>query len=134
VAYEKHGDGAVVLTNAQGGGRIAQEVIQSIAAEYGWPDFRPVVRTSVKVDPAVLAKYVGTYALSDSFSITYTLEGDQLMTRATNQGKFPMFPESETKFFLKVVDAETAFFTNDKGEVTYMVLHQGGHDMKAVKK
>jgi CubicO group peptidase (beta-lactamase class C family) len=134
VAYEKHGDGAVVLTNAQGGGRIAQEVIQSIAAEYGWPDFRPVVRASVKVDPAVLAKYVGTYALSDSFSITYTLEGDQLMTQATNQGKFPMFPESETKFFLKVVDAETEFFTNDKGEVTYMVLYQGGREMKGLKK
>jgi CubicO group peptidase (beta-lactamase class C family) len=124
VAYEKHGDGAVVMTNAQGGGRLAQELIQSIATEYGWPDFRPVVRTAVKVDPAVLAKYVGTYALSDSFSITYTIE----------DGQFPMFAESETKFFLKVVDAETEFFTNDKGEVTYMVLHQGGHDMKAVKK
>jgi len=88
----------------------------------------------VKVDPAVLAKYVGTYALSDSFSITCTLEGDQLMTQATNQGKFPMFPESETKFFLKVVDAETAFFTNDKGDVAYMVLYQGGREMKGLKK
>ena len=134
VAYENHGDGAVVMTNAQGGSRLAQEVMQSIAAEYGWPDFRPVVRTAVKVDRAVLARYVGTYALSPNFSITCTLEGDQLMTQATNQGKYPMFPESDTKFFLKVVDAETEFFTNDKGEVSYMVLHQNGHDAKAMKK
>ena len=45
-----------------------------------------------------------------------------------------MFPESDSKFFLKVVDAETEFFTNDKGEVSYMVLHQNGHDAKAMKK
>ncbi len=134
VAYENHGDGAVVMANAQGGSRLAQEIMQSISTEYGWPDFRPVVRTPVKVDRAVLARYVGTYELSPKFSITYTLEGDQLMTQATNQGKFPLFPESETKFFLKIVDAETEFFTNDKGEVSYMVLYQGGRDMKGIKK
>jgi len=63
-----------------------------------------------------------------------TLEGGQLMTQATGQSKFPMFAESETKFFLKVVDAEVEFFKNDKGEVTHLILHQGGHDGKATKK
>jgi hypothetical protein len=63
-----------------------------------------------------------------------TLEGRQLMTQATGQPKFPLFAESETKFFLKVVDAEVEFFKNDKGEVTHIVLHQGGQDMKSTKK
>jgi CubicO group peptidase (beta-lactamase class C family) len=44
VAYEDHLDGAVVMTNAQGGSRLAEEIMQSIATEYGWPDFRPTVR------------------------------------------------------------------------------------------
>jgi CubicO group peptidase (beta-lactamase class C family) len=44
VAYENHLDGAVVMTNAQGGTRLAEEVMQSIATDYGWPDFRPTVR------------------------------------------------------------------------------------------
>jgi CubicO group peptidase (beta-lactamase class C family) len=43
VAYENHLDGAVVMTNAQGGIRLAEEIMQSIATEYGWPDFRPPV-------------------------------------------------------------------------------------------
>ncbi len=38
------------------------------------------------------------------------------MEQATNQPKFPIFAESETEFFLKVVDAQIEFFKNDKGE------------------
>jgi hypothetical protein len=56
------------------------------------------------------------------------------MTQATGQPKFPMFAESQTMFFLTVVDAELEFFKNDKGEVAYMRLHQNGLDTKAVKK
>jgi hypothetical protein len=40
VGYENHGDGVVVMTNAKGGSRLAEELLQSIATEYGWPDFR----------------------------------------------------------------------------------------------
>ncbi len=46
----------------------------------------------------------------------------------------PIFAESETMFFPKVVDAEIKFFKNEKGQVTYLVLHQGGRDTKALKK
>ncbi len=46
----------------------------------------------------------------------------------------PIFAEAETKFFPKVVDAEIEFFKNEKGQVTHLVLHQGGHDIKALKK
>ena len=122
------------MTNAQGGSRIASEIMSSIAVAYDWPDFRPVVRTAIRVDRTILERYVGTYELAPAFSITFTLEGGQLMTQATNQPKFPVFPESETKFFLKVVDAQVEFFNDDKGRVSYMMLHQNGHDSKAMKK
>jgi hypothetical protein len=59
---------------------------------------------------------------------------DQLVTQATNQPKFPVFPESQTKLFLEVVDAQVEFFTDDKGWVSYMILHQNGRDIKGVKK
>ena len=84
--------------------------------------------------PDTLAKYVGTYELNPKFSIVITLEGSQLMAQATNQPKFPIFPESETKFFYKVVDAQLEFFKNDQGQTTHFVLHQGGQDINGVKK
>lgn len=43
VAYENGGEGAVVMTNAQGGGALAIEIMRSVAAEYGWPDYHPRV-------------------------------------------------------------------------------------------
>jgi len=46
----------------------------------------------------------------------------------------PMFAESETMFFLKLVDAQIEFVKNEKGEVTNLVLHQNGRDVKGVKK
>jgi len=61
-----------------------------------------------------------------------TVQGTQLMTQATGQPKFPLFAESPTKFFLKVVDAQVDFF-KENGKVTYLVLHQNGHDTKAMK-
>jgi CubicO group peptidase (beta-lactamase class C family) len=134
VGYDSNGDGAAVMTNTQGGSRLAGEVMSAIAMAYGWPDWKPAERTQVKVDPAVLARYVGTYELAPTFSVTFTLEGDQLMTQATNQPKFPVYPESQTKFFLKVVDAEVEFVSDDKGQVSSIILHQGGQDHKGVRK
>ena len=32
------------MTNAQGGWRLAEEIMQSIATEHDWPDLHPIVR------------------------------------------------------------------------------------------
>jgi CubicO group peptidase (beta-lactamase class C family) len=134
VAYEKSGEGAVVMTNGDGGGRLSDEVMHSIAAEYGWPDYHPTVRAAIQIDPKILAEYVGTFELHPGFNLMVTLEDGQLMTQATGQGKVPLYAESETKFFPTVIPAEIEFFKDDQGKVTYLVLHQNGHDMKAPKK
>jgi CubicO group peptidase (beta-lactamase class C family) len=93
-----------------------------------------VERIAIEVPRAKIEKFVGTYQLNPNFALTVTLEGDQLMSQATGQAKFPLFPESETKFFLKVVDAQLEFFTGADGAVTHAVLHQGGREMKAERK
>jgi len=133
VGYEKNGEGAAVMTNAQGGGRLADEVMRSIANVYDWPDFRPVVRTEVKVDQAVLARYVGEYDVAPKLGFTFTLEGGQLMAQPPRGAKTPLFAETQTKFFLKEVDVEIEFFSDPSGKVTHIMLHQGGQDTKATK-
>ena len=134
LAYEKSGEGAVVMTSGDAGGQLGDEVMRSIAVEYGWPDYKPVVRAAVQVDPKILAQYVGAFELQKGFDLVVTLENGRLMTQATGQGKIPIYPESETKFFPTAVPAEIEFFKDDQGKVTYLVLHQNGHEMKAPKK
>jgi hypothetical protein len=93
------------------------------------------VRTSIAVDPAVLATYVGVYELAPTLSIAITLKNGQLMGQATNQQEFPIFPESQSKFFLKVADAQVEFFRDANGQISHLaVLHQDGHDMRGERK
>lgn len=94
----------------------------------------PSERKEVSVSPEILGKYAGTYELTPNFNIVITLDGDHLSAQATNQGKNPLFAESETMFFFKIVDAQIEFVKNEKGEVTNLVLHQGGRDMKGFRK
>ncbi len=90
----------------------------------------PEDRKEVTVSPKILSDYAGTYELRPGFSIVMTVEDGRLMTQATGQPKNPLFAESETKFFLKVVDAEVEFVKDSSGKVTHMVLYQGGREMK----
>ena len=91
-------------------------------------------RPTAKVDPALYAAYVGEYELAPGFILTVTHEGDRLMTQATNQEKFELFPSSETEFFLKVVDAQITFVRGPDGKVDQLVLHQGGRDVPAKRR
>jgi CubicO group peptidase (beta-lactamase class C family) len=111
----------VVLRNADYGATNPGKISQDLAAiVLGVPP-----RVAVKIDPKILDAYVGQYELRPNFVLTMTREGDSLMTQATGQPKFELFPESETKFFLKDVDAQVTFVKDDKGAVTNLILHQG---------
>jgi CubicO group peptidase (beta-lactamase class C family) len=123
----------VVLSNLNGS--APGEIGNKVAAVFrGEKVVLPGERKQITLPAKILAEYVGSYELAPDFVLTVTLEGNQLMTQATGQDKIPIFAESETVFFPKVEDAEIEFFKNDKGQVTHLVLHQGGHDTKGVKK
>jgi len=90
-------------------------------------------RQPVPVDRGILQAYVGRYRLMSPMIMTITLENDRLFTQLTGQDKFEIFPESSRDFFLKVVDAQLSFQTNDVGQATSLLLHQHGHDTTALK-
>ena len=121
----------VVLANlaSAGASRIGRDLA---AILFGDPYEIPRERVVAKVDPKIYDAYVGNYQLRPGFVIAVTREGDKLMTQATNQPKFEVFPESETKFFLRVVDAQLTFVKDAAtGKVTHIILHQGGGNQRA---
>jgi CubicO group peptidase (beta-lactamase class C family) len=134
MAYEEGGEGAIVMTNAQGGSRLADEVMRAIAVVYHWPDWQPKVRSAVTVDPKTLETYAGTYELRPNFELVVTVKDGQLVTQATGQGSVSLLAESETNFFPTAFEAEIEFFKDDQGKVSYLVLRQNGHETKALRK
>ncbi len=87
-------------------------------------------RTAIPLPVATLSKYVGTYELAPGAHMMIRLAGDHLTTQLTGQQQIPLFAESETKFFMKVVDAQVEFFTDASGAVTHAVMYQNGHERK----
>ncbi len=87
------------------------------------------VEKEVEVPEKILEKYVGKYELNPAFAITITKEGKQLKAQATNQPQFEIYPQSENKFYLKVVAAQIEFNSNDRNEIESLTLFQGGQEM-----
>lgn len=87
----------------------------------------------VAVDSKTYDAYVGEYEVSPEFKVKVFRDGDRLMTQATNQPSFELFPEGENKFFLRAVDAKVTFTRDAQGMVTGLVIHQGGRDIPGKK-
>lgn len=85
------------------------------------------------VDTSAYDAYVGEYEVSPSFKALVFKEGDKLMTQATNQSAFELYPEGPDKFFLKVNAAKVSFVRDEKGAVTGLVIHQNGREAPAKK-
>lgn len=125
VTDEKTGRATALILHQNGVNQRAERVEGAAAA------LAPREHTEVHVDPQLLARYAGTYALAPGLSLAITREGDQLFSQVTNQRRVEIYPESEKNFFLKVVDAQITFVTDSHGVATALILHQGGRDFTA---
>jgi nitroreductase len=93
----------------------------------------PVIRKAIKLEPKILDLYVGKYKLNESLNVTVTREKKKLYIQVTGQPKLEVFPETQNKFFLKVVDAQVTFSKNESGKITQLTIHQNGKDTVAQK-
>ncbi|MCI0489741.1 MAG: DUF3471 domain-containing protein [Blastocatellia bacterium] len=94
---------------------------------------RPKERAVAKINPEIYSDYAGEYQIGPGFVFTIVREGNRLFGQATGQPRLELFPESETKFFLKIADAQVTFVKGEKGEVTELVIHQNGRNVRAKK-
>jgi len=99
---------------------------------HGYPAEVVPMPQAIAVAPEILAQYVGTYVLMPNFSLTVTLENGHLMVQATDQEKVSAFPESETMFFAKIVEAKLEFVRDKDGQIS-CILHQAGRDIPGVR-
>ncbi len=88
-------------------------------------------RQSIRLPAEDLKKFVGRYQLFPFVFFTITRDGDRLFAKLTGQPSLRVYPESEMKFFYRVVDAQLTFVTGDDGTVQELILHQNGRDARA---
>ena len=121
----------IVLANLNGyaAGRINTELA---AVMHGENVAFSVPPKEISLSKDVLARYVGAYEFAEDSHLVLTLEGSHLI--AHYGATFPIFAESETRFFSKGWDLQLEFSKNDKGELTSVTKHFNGQEEKGIKK
>jgi CubicO group peptidase (beta-lactamase class C family) len=118
----------VVLSNNVSESRGIANALSSIV--FGKRIIAPYKHKLVKVDPAVLDKYVGKYTTTDmTANSTFELirKGDKLF-RKTGNNELEMFPESNTKFFFNdFIDTQINFVVDENGKVIKTEMIRSGY-------
>jgi hypothetical protein len=123
---------AALTNNDRGAVGEVMAALDSIVV--GAPYTLPKKRTAIKVDAAILDKYIGEYQLGPAMTFKIERGPEGLTLEPTNQPKVPLYAETETDFFLTVVDATLKFVKDETGKVTGLEFTQGGRTSKVAKK
>jgi hypothetical protein len=86
-------------------------------------------RKEITLPASTLDRYVGIYKFDATQIYVITRNGGVLNAQLTAQPAVEIYPESETAFFYKMVDAQVDFVGPPGASATSLVLHQGGANM-----
>lgn len=95
------------------------------------PDHNPKHK-KIEISSVLLDAYIGQYRLGEVV-FTITNDGNKLWAQLADQPTYPIYPESEITFFYTAVDVQISFVKDKNGNVTQLILCQGGKNQVAEK-
>lgn len=117
LGFVKSGDGVVVLTNGDKGYELGNRIVRAVAAAYGWPDQRQVVRTAVALTADQRAPYAGTFMIADVGDFTIHPGPDGLVAEIWKGSTEPLLAEAPGRFFLVSSNLGLTFSDPDHGVI-----------------
>jgi CubicO group peptidase (beta-lactamase class C family) len=143
VAFDERRIGIVIMTNSGNGEGIYRDLLESLLKNtftpIEWEGFTPYNQLppraplkehkAVRVDSAILQRYVGHYGDPPDVILTIGQEGEHLSLQENEWPKQDLFPESNQHFFSQLGDYEFTFQVDSQGHTNKMVLHTRGVDI-----
>jgi CubicO group peptidase (beta-lactamase class C family) len=116
-------------------GNVNGQAPAQLATQLGAIAHGDTVRTSAERTPIDLARdelerLVGNYAILPTATMRITVVGNQLQSQLGSQPVVPLFAESATVFFPRVVDAELTFELDATGTAKALTLRQNGRELR----
>lgn len=90
-------------------------------------------RTEVAIDKALYAQYAGAYQLDEGTFYGVIHKDGHLFTQVIGQPPIEIFPEKIDAFFMKALPVQVTFVHNASGEVSSLVHHQNGEEMRGTR-
>ena len=103
------GDGIAVMTNGDGGLAIMSALVRTVAAEYGWPAFKPGVHKTVHLAASELDRFVGNYRLDADVTITVSRKGERLNMQIADDAPSELTAEGRAAFFSAASNTQVTF-------------------------
>ncbi|MGJ7914490.1 serine hydrolase domain-containing protein [Massilia sp. LXY-6] len=124
--YVGSGQGAVVLANGAGAWPLIEELMRSIATEYGWQDYRAVERTAAPANAALYERFAGDYQVSN-IVLHVERRGERLYMSGPPLGPDPveLVPAGDVDYFIREKDASVRFEMNGEGPVQTLSFVDG---------
>lgn len=139
--HAERGDGAVIMTNGDGGGELAMEILRGIAREHDFSRFQPTVRDVIDLDAAVLDALAGDYyAAADEGPpgpvLRVRIEQAALRVDVPPAGWTDrmLHASPDTTFFLLENAAEITFERDDTGAISGAVISGVGQPIRLVRR
>jgi CubicO group peptidase (beta-lactamase class C family) len=123
VGYVERGKGAVVMVNTAGGEALIEEILNAIAAAYGWSGFVPPEKVIAKVDPKMYDRFVGRYAV-DNRELSVAKKGNRLFVGPAGKETLEIFPENVSDFFSPEPAVFYSFVFDETGKVQAVTQKQ----------
>ena len=113
VVYPYLGKGIVVMTNANGGHELINEVVRAAAATYQWPDFAPKEIPLARLNTEQLDQFAGTYRVEpQGFNLQISRVAHHLQVNTPRGSHYNYFPVS-TNRFIAIEDGSALHFSSD---------------------
>lgn len=124
--YVESGQGAVILSNGAGAWPLIEELMRSIATEYGWQDYRVIERTPAPASPALYERFAGDYQVSN-IVLHIERRGNRLYASGPPLGPDPveLVPASDVEYFIREKDATVRFELNGESPVQTLTFVDG---------
>lgn len=124
-----NGDGAIVMTNSDGGAQLADEVLRTIAHVYGWENRKPIVRQVVKASPADMDGLVGVYRTGRFSTVRVWRDGDALLGQASNAPTpSRLYASGPRNWFFADVDVQYVVETDASGQAQKITARRPAFD------
>ncbi len=117
-AYARRGQGVAVMTNAENGSYLYQEILRSVAIVYDWPDLKPSVIRPVQLPVETLSSFTGRYIFNNALLAEVTIENDHLRMEGDDGRIFLWYPDSDNHFIDTMTGWELKFIFNEENDVT----------------
>ena len=127
----------IVLGNNYSG--AASFMINDLAAiAFGEPYERFAVNKDLKIEPPVLASYMGFYQGGEDFfvpnaSLTVEEREEHLAMRWSLGGLSWLVPMTESQFYDRTFGGRVTFIKNERGEISHLIYRSSATDYKATK-